>query len=267
MSDHPNEWRGELARWARPTTPAITLRAPIRRATSSGAGAFLALGDDGNQYWVKVPGNPQGNQVLVNEVIVEEIGRRIGAPVRERILVSIPPGLTQWNDFPVPVSTSPLIAHGSLHVPSAEDSDKLQYTRRDGNAQRQASLLALWDLCVGEDPQWLYETTAAYSIWSYDHGLWFTTGEGDWDEGVLQRIVALNGLPSGALPLGLDSAEFARVAQQLEQLSADDLLAAMAAVPVEWGSSDHDLESMAWFIFSRREAVASRMRDLSAAKS
>jgi len=258
-------WRGRLDGRI-PPEPTATLRAPIVRAQSSGAGAFLGLADDGRQYWVKVPGNEQGEQVLVNEVIVGELGKLLGAPVRERTLLSVPPGVTRWDGFPRSASATPLVAHGSLHVPGAVDDDDLRYTKRDDNARRQAVMIGLWDLCLGEDPQWLYETTAAYSMWSYDHGLWFTTGEGDWDGAVLEQLVDVDGTLQDP-PRGLDRQTLLSFADKVTDLTPDELLSVVSAVPVEWGTDDRNLEAMAWFLFCRRGPVADRLRRLAAVPS
>ncbi|MFV0320333.1 MAG: hypothetical protein ACK5IN_08250 [Microbacterium sp.] len=251
-------WRGQLVGRDRPT-PTVTIRAPRERALSSGAGAFLGLADDGRQYWVKVPGNAQGNQVLVNEVIVAEVGRLIGAPVRERALVRVPSSVAAWSEFPVRGVVGPLVAHASHHVPGAVDDDELRYTKRDDNARRQAAMAGLWDLCVGEDPQWLYETAASYSVWSYDHGLWFTTGEGDWDRNVLERLADVDSrIPK--LPAAVSRERLSEVADVIDELTPDQLLTAVSLVPVEWGTDDGDLETMAWFLYSRRRPVAERLR-------
>lgn len=260
-----SEWAGRLDGVERPVAT-ITIRAPRERAQSSGAGAFLALADDGRQYWVKVPNNPQGNQVLVNEVIVGELGRVLGAPMRERALVKVPVSVTQWDDYPVQASTTPVLAHASLHVPSAEDADDLHYTKRDDNARRQAAIAALWDLCVGEDAQWLYDTASSYTIWSYDHGFWFATGEGDWNAHVLARMLAVAS-PLADLPRAVDSGEFLRMADAIDTLTPAVLLGIMSEVPVQWGTGDEDLEAMAWFLFNRRTSVAERLRKLAAVSS
>lgn len=256
--DAADAWRESLNGRGRPR-PTISIRAPRERANSSGAGAFLALADDGNQYWVKVPGNPQGNQVLVNEVIVGELGKVLDAPVRERVLVSIPPEVTRWEQFPTHPSATPLLGHASLHVPGAVDDDHLRYTKRDDNARRQAAIIGLWDLCVGEDPQWLYETGASYSMWSYDHGLWFSTGEGDWDAAVLRSLVDVDGT-IGSVPSGIAADRLEEMADALDALGQEPILAALSAVPVEWGTDDRNLEVMGWFLYRRRSLVADRLR-------
>lgn len=110
-----------------------------------------------------------------------------------------------------------------------------------------------------EDPQWLYETSAADAIWSYDHGLWFTTGEGDWDEAVLRGLVdVIATLPDE--PRGLDPARLHSMADGVLDLSPEALLSVMSAVPVEWGTDDRDLAAMAWFLYRRRGPVADRLR-------
>lgn len=258
--DHLDAWSGRLSALER-GRPTITLRAPIRRAQSSGAGAFLGIADDGRQYWFKVPENPQGNHVLANEVIVERVGSLIGAPVCSRSLAWVTPTAMAWEEYPVRAASRPVVAHASAHVMGAVDDDVLGHTRSDDNARRQASLLALWDLCVGEDEQWLYEAARSSSVWSYDHGLWFTTGEGNWDREVLGRLVDLNGAFPNP-PKGLSTKRLMEVADRIEAISRDELLRAVSEVPVEWGIADCDLEAMAWLIYRRAPGVAARTRAL-----
>lgn len=262
--DDLGDWVGHLDE-ERPTTVALTLRAPVRRAQSSGAGAFLGLGDDGHQYWFKVPGNAQGNYVLANEVIVERVGNLIGAPVCERHLAWVTPTAMTWRDYPVAPSSGRLVAHASKHVSGAVDDDAMAYTRRDDNSRRQASLLALWDWCLGDDEQWLYEAASSSSIWSYDHGLWFTTGEGDWDTRVLQSLVGVDG-SFRSPPAGLNRTRLHEVADRLLTVTREELLGAMSEVPVEWGVPTADLEAMGWLLYRRAPAVAQRMRDLASPK-
>lgn len=254
-------WEGSLGRFPRPAAT-LSLRAPIRRAKSSGAGAFLGVASDNRLYWLKVPGNHQGDQVLVNEAIVQGVGRLLGAPVRERALIRVDPMIASaWDDYPARPSSSPVIAHGSLHVEGAVDDDRLKYTRSGDNPERQARLLGLWDFCVGEDPQWLFETGASYATWSYDHGLWFTTGEGDWDAQVLEQIIDVDASWQSPPP-GLSKTAIVAMAGKISALTPDELLGVMSAVPLEWGTGDRDLESMAWFLYRRRDAVAARLQQL-----
>lgn len=253
-------WVGGLR--SRPHASAtITLRAPIQRAQSSGAGAFLGVADDGNQYWFKVPGNQQGNFVLANEVIVECVGRLIGAPVCSRKLAWVTPAAMAWESYPAAPSAAPVVAHASSHIKGAIDDDAFSYTRRDDNARRQASLLALWDWCLGDDEQWLYEAASSSSIWSYDHGLWFTTGEGDWTSEVLRSLESIDGSFSTPPP-GLNEQKLLEVADRIEQVTRDELLDAMSEVPIEWGIPSSDLETMGWLLYRRAPRVAERTRVL-----
>lgn len=263
--DDLRAWSGSVD-GTRVATVEVSLRAPIRRAQSSGAGAFLGLASDDQQYWFKVPGNHQGNYVLANEVIVERVGALIGAPVCERTLAWVSPAMMGWKHYPAPVSPGPVIAHASRHVRGAIDDDALTYIRRDDNARRQASMLALWDWCLGDDEQWLYEAANSSSIWSYDHGLWFTTGEGDWDKEILQSLVEIDGsFPHP--PTGLNRERLRDVADRIEAVSPDELVSAMSEVPVEWGVPHEDLEAMGWLLYRRAPAVAARVRRLASSNT
>ncbi|MEV4737568.1 hypothetical protein MRBLWO14_002462 [Microbacterium sp. LWO14-1.2] len=258
--DDPGLWAGQLEAYE-PAVASIILRAPLQRARSSGAGAFLGIADDGLQYWFKVPGNPQGNYVLANEVIVEGVGALIGAPVCKRALATITTASMTWDMYPGPPVPNAVTAHASRHVGGAIDDDALGYTRRDDNARRQAALVALWDWCLGDDEQWLYEAAAQSSVWSYDHGLWFTTGEGDWDSEVLRSLEGIDG-SFRQPPSGLNEQRLLEVADRIEAVTPEELLRVMSQVPVEWGIPSGDLETMGWLLYRRAPAVAQRVRGL-----
>lgn len=164
--------------------PRVDLVAPLR-LTQSGSGTFLALASDGNTYWTKPPANPQGDRTLVTEVLVAGVGALLGAPVVPTALVDIPADL-EFTYTPQHKLRAG-VGHGSLDVESALQDDSWDvYSTRDDNRRRQARLLALWDLCMGGDAQWLYSALDDFSIWSYDHGFWLG-GEGDWTIESLNR--------------------------------------------------------------------------------
>jgi len=262
----PDDWLGALpSERGRPT---VSLVAPIGPPSGSGANAAKGLADDGNVYWFKLPDNEQGVRVLANEVIVGALGSRLGAPVRQCVLASVAPGLLLRPDGSRGPARGPSsVAHASLHLESALEDDDLTYTRRDDNSRRQVWIMALWDLCLGQDPQWLYDSSEDYTIWSYDHGLWFWSGEGDWDPAMLRRSV-LEDSTYAPRPHGLDRSTVAEVAEALADLTRNDLLKVVSAVPIEWGIPDVDLEHLAWFLYERREMVADRLvRTLSATRA
>lgn len=254
--EDPSWWLGRLAGLPR-SVPTERLVAPIQRS-ESGAAAFQGVTDSGRRYWLKVLGNPQGDQVLVTERIVSAAGELIGAPVRPISLVEIPPALAGWR-YGETEKLPAGIAHGSLVLEQAEVVDELIYRDDDDNRVRQVHLLALWDWCLGEDQQWLYDTASERSVWSFDHGFWISGGEAHWSGTSLRRTVDLAWAWDES-PSGLSANTFHEVARRIESVTSDDLLRVVASVPTEWKVDDRELEAVAWFLHRRRVPVANRLR-------
>lgn len=254
--DDPSWWLGRLSRLPR-AVATERLVAPIQRS-ESGAAAFLGVTDSGKKFWLKVLGNPQGDQILVTERIVTAAGELIGAPVRPISLVDVPLALAGWRYGEIEKLPTG-IAHGSLVLEEAEVIDELTYRHDDDNTVRQVYLLALWDWCLGEDPQWLYDTASDRSVWTFDHGFWIGGGEAHWSEASLRRTVDLPWAWNES-PSGLSAGTFHEVARRIESVTSDDLLNVVASVPTEWKVTDHELEAVAWFLHRRRVPVANRLR-------
>jgi hypothetical protein len=217
--------------------------------------------DSGRRYWIKVIGNPQGDQVLVTEQLVSAAGRLIEAPVRQTAVVQIPEELAGWRYGEFQTLRAG-VAHGSLHLESADVIDELLYTARDDNARRQPALAALWDWCLGEDEQWLYDVSEDRSIWTFDHGLWLGGGFG-WSGDQLEVDVD-TAWPWNGSPEGMDPRAFMSVADRLEAVTQEDLLAVVGCVPLAWDVPQFDLETVAWMLYRRREDVAARLRAIAA---
>jgi hypothetical protein len=247
-------WIGALATLSR-GTPSSTIRA-IVRSYDDGTFATLCITDDRKSYWIKAIGNPQGNQILVTECVVSGVGELIQAPVRPTALIEIPAAFDGTKYGPARFRAG--VAHGSLHLESAEERDELTYFRRDGNPQRRATLAALWDWCMGGDPQWMYDQSADYTLWSFDHGFWLGGDGGDWDAAVLKRLVHRDWSWSEELQ-GTDPASLAECARTLRSITSDAILSVLAKVPPQWGTSDKDLETLGWFLFARKSEVADRI--------
>lgn len=238
--------------------PTSTMRAKVR-SYGDGTYATLCITDDRKSYWIKALGNPQGDQILVTEAVVSGVGRLIGAPVRPTALIQIPSGFDGDKYGPARFRTG--VAHGSLHLENAEERDEIVYLRRDGNPQRRATLAALWDLCMGSDPQWLYDQAGDYRLWSFDHGFWLGGDGGDWNAQMLRRLLHRDWSWSEDLQ-GMDPGSLIECAGRLDTISAEEILAVLAGVPTEWGTSDQDLETLGWFLFNRKSVVADRISHL-----
>lgn len=230
------------------------LVAPIQRSKSN-SGAFLALAADGREYWVKPHDNPQGIRTLAAEVIVYGVGRLVDAPVREIVLMDIPS--LRWRYAPQSWLHQG-IATASLNVEPVVQSDEWStFSHLDNNRERQALLFALWDLCMGGDPQWLYAVSEDYSIWSHDHGFWLG-GEGDWSLDSMRRSASMPWSSDLAAAVASKSALLA-AADALLSLDRSDFRAVVGAVPLEWQIPSTELEGVADILFLRVDGVVQRL--------
>lgn len=155
----------------------------ILHQSTSGAAAFLAELDDDALVWVKALGNPQGDQVLVTEHVCAEVGRLLGARVVDSLIVDLPDafGGTQFED-PQGYRMRSGPAYATRHITAAVESWAAPSS--ETSPEVIAGICALWDLFLGRDAQWLYPPQATDPV-SFDHSLWLTRGEGDWDKGLL----------------------------------------------------------------------------------
>lgn len=238
----------------------MRLIAPVRKS-GSGSNAFLGLADDGRSYWLKVPGNAQGDEILSAEQIVAAAAMLIEAPAVKVELIEVPEALSGW-EYATFHRLRPGIAHGSLVLDSAEEGDRLVYSRRDGNPDRMPSFFALWDWCMGDDEQWLFDQSKDYAMWTFDHGWWLGGGPG-WDAESLATMVDRDWRWGGPVA-GSNPEAFEAAAVRLEGVTPQQLIGAVASVPVEWGVSESELETVAWALYRRRGPVAQRLRELSA---
>jgi hypothetical protein len=215
------------------------------------------LCSDGENWWVKAPGNPQGVRTLAAEVVVSGVGELIGAPVRPTCLVEIP-SLFDWR-YTAQDRLRGGIGHGSRHVDSAIVSDEwLTYSRHDDNHARQARLLGLWDLCMGGDAQWLHDPIEDFTVWSFDHGFWLG-GDGYWD-GDSVRSIGDREWTYDLDPTVTSRSALEAVADEIEGLDSASIRSVVERVPVEWSIDSSDLTALANVLAVRTEGVALRLR-------
>lgn len=257
-------WHGRLQRSsASHDYPSVLT---VAQTTSSGADAFQAILSSGEVYWIKAMGNGQGDVALINELVVGRIADLLGACVRPHQIVMLPDELCRERLKP-PSRLRPISgpAHGSLHLDNAvEVYEEFQHRDRDNNAEREVGIYALWDLCLGKDEQWLYDSAADFSVWSFDHSLWFGVESTEWDQPMCRALVDVPwGVNEADYPVdNLSASTFHTYAQKLRDITPADLLAILAAVPTEWGKSDRDLEVLGWMLYRRSRGVAQRLVDL-----
>ena len=97
-------------------------------------------------------------------------------------------------------------------------------------------------------------------MYSHDHGHFLPRGP-DWTaEGLLTEVESAHSLD--ASPEGLDYNELERVAGALENVTREQLVAILCAIPASWPVQDTELEALGHFLESRRMPVSARIRRL-----
>ena len=255
-----SDWREELA-GRRMDDALVTATAPLpTRPAGGGSRLLLVLADDGRQYWLKPINNPQRPIIPVVEQIVGRCGALIGAPVRPVGLVAIPESLAGLEIYPG-YSLATGIAHGSLHLDAAQLAWSLEHAERDENRSRYLGIVALYDWCWGDDPQWLYQTgaNADYEYYSHDHGEYLLNHEG-WTPDAIMAVVDEPRTLTPRLSTSL-LAGFAELADCIASVTHEQLVEVLSAIPSSWPVSDTQLEILGFFLERRRDAVATRVRD------
>ncbi len=237
----------------------IKLKNPIRQGGTGGSRPFLAAGEDGASYWVKVLNNPQGPTILCSEQIVGRLFARLRGPVSKIVTAAIPAELAGWQfcDVP-PLTLEPGIAHACLDVPDTVQVGSLHDRAEDSNAGHHVYILAMYDLCWGDDQQWLKQTSAESRYISHDHGFYLPPGGPGISVQPAHLDVAHEYSDKGD---GLDETVIEKVASLIDALSQSDIVSVMAAgIPQSWPITDNELETVGHCILHRAPGVAARLR-------
>jgi hypothetical protein len=250
------EWDGVLA-GRRHDRASLQVQVVFNAAGNGGSRPFLVLGSDNRQYWVKALNNPQSPRVPVNEQIVGRVGALIGAPVCGASIIRIPATIAGWQVTPGYVLAEGL-AHASLAEEPVTQIGALQYRTDDDNVTRHVAILALSDLCWGEDLQWLVKSSDENRYFSHDHGYYFPQGP-NWTRADLEANVDVaHELADNGAHITLAAAR--SVANAVESVTREALANAIAGVPQSWLVSDEELETIGYFIEERASQVAARIR-------
>ncbi|WP_241800083.1 HipA family kinase [Corynebacterium diphtheriae] len=160
----------------------------------TGTRPFPAHTSDGNVYWCKRFVNDHGRESTINEVVASEIGKRIGARVREWAVIHVPDTFVGYRvgDSTRRYSLDGTPLFGSLNLDGAvleSAPQAIHHVLDDSNHNEIPKLIALWALCnVQEDLQFLYDTNNDYEIWSIDHGFWFDSLPFPWQLSPVEQM-------------------------------------------------------------------------------
>lgn len=227
--------------------------------SGSGCNAAHVVGSDGRTYWAKFANNRNGIQELVNETVVSSVARIIGAPMISQTRL-MPRSDLVGERYAEGYQIPPGLAHGSHELIQVTDPPAdLLWPRHDGNSHRQAAILGMWDWCLGDDAQWLYDEASDKQIWSFDHNFWIGGGTG-WTSADLASFVDLPWPYEGNVPVGIEAGHIYEVADRIAKVTAESLIDALADVPPAWERRDSEIEALGWMLFRRRLGAADRLR-------
>lgn len=250
----------QLLSTAEPCVESVDAQLYVRLA-NTGAKPLLFRCSDGKSYWSKWPDNPHGNLSLFNELVVAGVGGALGAPFRPVKLVEVSDELVA--DLRIDGQRLPGGTYiGSELLEHSEESTEVSRVASDGNRERYPFLLAVFDLCLGDDMQLLHDQDDDQAVWSIDHGLWFWSTEGDWSPATLASMMQSSGM-WGARPRGLSVEALLQAADGVDHLKADDLAPIWASTPTAWGIDDEHRAALLQFVLDRRSGVSGRLRSLS----
>ncbi len=208
------------------------------RALRGGSQPHLMQADDGNLYVVKFQGNPQGTNILINELLACKLAQFLGLPVPATECVQLPPELSKELYFETSDGRQPV--RPGLHLGSRLVIRSLEGRCYDDLPQsfhhlvRNPGVLVgirLFDLwtCNRDTRQvvfWKYSRKKKYNVTFIDNGHCF--GGPEWDFSPSRTLIT-------ALAEGSSSQAWLRWADRIASFPINGFERAQAdLVPPEW---------------------------------
>lgn len=235
----------------------------VEQAPTGSAPILLGVHDPArpsgrDSYWCKWPGNPHGEQSLAHEWIVARLGQLINAPVCVPALINVASAVV--HGLHANGTRFPSGVYFGSRMQSGVETQAVDHVLDDGNPERFARLIALWELCLGQDPQYLYCHADDEQVWSLDHGMWFNSYEAPWTVHELTQWHSLRwDLPPGATS-GISESELRAAAADVASIAESDVAVILSEVPLDWGVRDEELVALGQLILARRQAVSESLQ-------
>jgi hypothetical protein len=207
---------------------------------------------DGNEYVVKGKRADLG-KANSNDQIIGRLGCAMGAPVPPVTIVNVPADIPanqeEIRDFPSG------LGHGSQFIADASRVKQgIANQNVPGNRSRFAALAVMYGwACVQTDHQFFYRD-GTNLVMSFDHGHFFPGGP-NWSIQHLKS--APEAVPDAILVTGcqLMDDEISQAKGLLAKVTSQDILAATAAPPAEWGLTLDERVEMAIYLEERRSRL------------
>jgi hypothetical protein len=204
---------------------------------------------DGNNYVVK---GRQVGRIAFNDQVAARLGRAISAPVPDAVaLVEVPQELIAANPGEMG-HMQPGVGHGTKMIENT--SERLAVQRNEPyNRPRFALLSVFFGWLGGTDTQYIYNNTDPYLVHSVDHGHFFYGP--NWTSDSLRAAPQALAQADLIQQCGLTEPDLGAACGGLRAIGPDQIAAAIAACPDEWGVTNDERISLAEYVYRRRAEI------------
>ena len=233
-----------------------------RDVADSNMRPFLAVASDKRLYWCKEIQNPDGYESIINEIVGSEIGRAIGAPIREWRILQVPASLDKARIKKLKtLHEGPVFGTLDIHGGDVDLMDRgIEFIDCDGNYQRIPKLIALWLLCNANDLQVIFDHSDESRVYSIDHGLWFGSEDIMWSLAPPDMRAGQVDLPGLTKPV--PAAEWDKAIAKVEELRLDSFSEIMSLFPDEWKVREEEVMSLVKYAIGRKNYTVEKLEYL-----
>lgn len=241
-------WRALIG--AAPTPQRVSAKTFVKSWTTFSLAAQMRC-DDGVDYIVKGPrtDRPDVRRTLITEQVVGRVGRALGAPVPEVVLVEVVAELVAGQ---LELQTlEPGSCHGSRVIPDCSERQAVAPPSDATQRKRYGLMSMLYGVFVGGDHQVIVQNGSG-EVYAHDHGLCLP-GAQRWTVDTLRG--APDPKPDDMFARHLDADDLDLARSALDSVTDEVIAEAVAAPPSAWAITDDERVALAGYIAARRDKL------------
>ena len=239
------DWAALLQSTASQIAPELTVETFIKSWQSASRPVAVRC-SDGHMYVIK--GSNAGRQA-VNDCVAAKLAALIGAPVPPSVLVTIPEELRQAT--PEMAHLAPGKAHASRIMEACTEREAFAYCNDGDNRRRFSSIAIFYGWLLASDRQFIYGKAKPNTVYSVDHGHFFSGGP-DWNVAGLVSAPAAIADTETIAGCSLIPDELRVACVPLQAVTAEQIAAIVAAVPNGWAISFDERVALCEYLERRR---------------
>ena len=235
-------------------------------AGSGGSSAFVVVCADGIGRIVKARGNPQGDRILVNELVVAQLAAMLGAPCPpDPAVIDIPEVvLDKARAENANLANASAGLGFGCHWFEVTYSPGVDLCRTASNRPALIRLAALYIWTRNSDfkaEHLLHRTLADGTghVLGFDHGHCF--GSPGWDATIEQQASVAYNLAGASVDQAIDGDDLDACIADLMALTSEQIQCATQGVPPEWGVSPDELGALGAYLVASRQTVVDQLMD------